>query len=79
MNVMNSAKRIAAAHVAAICHLKSLRRVAIDARGRRNLNSPRARPFKSASGLWVLEIQIRHPERPFGAFFEDLLHDADGR
>lgn len=23
--------------------------------------------------LWVLEIQIRHPERPFGAFFEDLL------
>ncbi len=26
-----------------------------------------------ASGLWVLEIQIRHPERPFGAFFEDLL------
>ena len=26
------------------------------------------RPF-----LWVLEIQIRHPEREFGAFFEDLL------
>jgi Xaa-Pro aminopeptidase len=22
---------------------------------------------------WVLEIQIRHPSRPFGAFFEDLL------
>jgi Xaa-Pro aminopeptidase len=22
---------------------------------------------------WVLEIQIRHPELPFGAFFEDLL------
>jgi len=26
-----------------------------------------------ASGLWVLEIQIAHPERPFGAFFEDVL------
>lgn len=24
-------------------------------------------------GLWVLEIQIRHPSRPFGAFHEDLL------
>lgn len=24
-------------------------------------------------GLWVLEIQIRHPEREIGAFFEDLL------
>ncbi len=23
--------------------------------------------------LWVLEIQIRHPTRPFGAFYEDLL------
>ena len=22
---------------------------------------------------WILEIQIRHPERPFGAFYEDLL------
>jgi len=26
-----------------------------------------------AAGLWVLEIQIRHPTRPFGAFYEDLL------
>ncbi|MBN3727005.1 aminopeptidase P family protein [Burkholderia sp. Ac-20379] len=26
-----------------------------------------------ASGLWVLEIQIAHPSRPFGAFYEDLL------
>ena len=26
-----------------------------------------------STGLWVLEIQIRHPERPFGAFIEDLL------
>ncbi|QDK35365.1 MULTISPECIES: M24 family metallopeptidase [Sphingomonadaceae] len=24
-------------------------------------------------GLWILEMQIRHPERPFGAFYEDLL------
>jgi Xaa-Pro aminopeptidase len=26
-----------------------------------------------ASGLWVLEIHLEHPTRPFGAFFEDLL------
>jgi Xaa-Pro aminopeptidase len=26
-----------------------------------------------ADGLWILEIQIAHPTRPFGAFFEDLL------
>lgn len=25
------------------------------------------------AGLWILEIQIAHPTRPFGAFFEDLL------
>ncbi len=29
--------------------------------------------FTPASGLWILEIQIRHPTKPFGAFFEDLL------
>ena len=23
--------------------------------------------------LWILEIQIRHPRKPFGGFFEDLL------
>jgi Xaa-Pro aminopeptidase len=23
--------------------------------------------------LWILEVQIRHPVKPFGAFFEDLL------
>jgi Xaa-Pro aminopeptidase len=23
--------------------------------------------------LWVLEIQVRHPTKPFGGFFEDLL------
>jgi Xaa-Pro aminopeptidase len=27
-------------------------------------------------GLWILEIQIAHPTRPFGAFYEDLLTDA---
>lgn len=25
------------------------------------------------SGRWVLEIQIAHPDKPFGAFYEDLL------
>ena len=25
------------------------------------------------TGLWILEIQIRHPTRSFGAFYEDLL------
>lgn len=27
------------------------------------------------TGLWILEIQIAHPKRPFGAFYEDLLSD----
>lgn len=26
-----------------------------------------------AEGLWILEIQIAHPDQPFGAFHEDLL------
>lgn len=30
-------------------------------------------PFTPSPGLWMLEIQIRHPQRPFSAFFEDLL------
>lgn len=30
-------------------------------------------PERPAAGLWVLEIQIAHPTRPFGAFYEDLL------
>ena len=30
-----------------------------------------------APGLWILEIQIAHPTRPIGAFYEDLLHTAD--
>ena len=25
------------------------------------------------AGVWILEIQIAHPEKPFGAFYEDLL------
>lgn len=25
------------------------------------------------TGLWILEIQLAHPTRPFGAFYEDLL------
>ncbi len=33
--------------------------------------------FRPSSGLWVLEIQIKHPEREFGAFFEDLLIEDD--
>lgn len=28
------------------------------------------------TGLWILEIQLAHPTRPFGAFYEDLLIDA---
>ncbi|MGL6000066.1 MAG: M24 family metallopeptidase [Pseudomonas proteolytica] len=24
-------------------------------------------------GLWILEIQIAHPSKPYGAFYEDLL------
>lgn len=29
--------------------------------------------FAPANAAWVLEIQIRHPARRFGAFYEDLL------
>jgi methionine aminopeptidase len=29
-----------------------------------------------SAGLWILEIQIAHPTRPFGAFYEDLLIEA---
>lgn len=32
--------------------------------------------YAPSAGLWVLEIQIRHPERPLGAFYEDLLIDS---
>ena len=30
--------------------------------------------FTPSPNKWILEIQIRHPTRPFGAFFEDLLN-----
>lgn len=29
--------------------------------------------FTPASGIWILEIQIRHPSKSFGAFYEDVL------
>lgn len=29
--------------------------------------------FAPSPGLWVLEIQLRHPTKPIGAFYEDLL------
>jgi Xaa-Pro aminopeptidase len=29
---------------------------------------------KPEANLWILEIQIRHPTRAFGAFYEDLLN-----
>jgi Xaa-Pro aminopeptidase len=32
-----------------------------------------AADFVPSTGLWVLEIQIRHPQRDMGAFYEDLL------
>lgn len=35
-----------------------------------------AAEFAPSPDLWVLEVQIRHPERPFGAFFEDLLLES---
>jgi Xaa-Pro aminopeptidase len=28
---------------------------------------------RPVAGVWILEIQIAHPEKPFGAFYEDLL------
>jgi hypothetical protein len=33
--------------------------------------------FRPAPLLWVLEIHIRHPERGFGAFYEDMLLDDE--
>ena len=29
---------------------------------------------RPAANRWILEIQIRHPHKPFGAFYEDLLN-----
>lgn len=34
--------------------------------------------YAPGDGLWVLEIQIRHPDRPFSAFYEDLLLQGCG-
>lgn len=33
-------------------------------------------PYPVSPDLWVLEIQIRHPDLPFGAFYEDLMTRA---
>lgn len=33
--------------------------------------------FRPSDLRWMLEIQIRHPQRDFGAFFEDLLLEDD--
>lgn len=30
-----------------------------------------------SAARWILEIQLAHPSEPFGAFYEDLLDDAD--
>ena len=35
-----------------------------------------AAEFTPSTGLWMLEIQLRHPERPYSAFFEDLLLES---
>jgi Xaa-Pro aminopeptidase len=32
--------------------------------------------IRPAPNLWVLEVQIRHPTKPIGSFFEDLLLTA---
>ncbi len=32
--------------------------------------------FVPSPDLWILEIQLRHRSRPFGAFYEDLLTDT---
>lgn len=33
-------------------------------------------PEYITSGTWILEIQIRHPEKSVGAFYEDLLYST---
>jgi len=30
-------------------------------------------PYPVEPNLWILEVHIRHPEKPYGAFFEDIL------
>lgn len=34
--------------------------------------------FTPSAGLWMLEIQLRHPAKPYSAFFEDLLLEFAG-
>lgn len=34
--------------------------------------------YVPTDGLWVLEVQIRHPDRDFSAFYEDLLLGQPG-
>jgi methionyl aminopeptidase len=29
--------------------------------------------YKPSADVWILEVQIRHPTRNFGAFYEDIL------
>lgn len=33
--------------------------------------------FRPSEAIWVLEIHICHPTKPYGAFFEDLLLDDE--
>jgi hypothetical protein len=33
--------------------------------------------IRSSPNLWVLEVQIKHPTKPFGGFFEELLLTDD--
>ena len=40
----------------------------------RSRGSIEAFPDCPAADRWILEIQIRHPTRPIGAFYEDLLN-----
>lgn len=30
-------------------------------------------PYMPEAGYWILEVQIRHPEKPYGAFYEAVL------
>jgi Xaa-Pro aminopeptidase len=57
-------------------------RLNLDVNGHRLSDFPHQLYFKGAmtdlgfvpqANVWVLEIQIRHPTREFGAFYEDLL------
>jgi methionine aminopeptidase len=30
-------------------------------------------PFTPEPGIWILEVQLRHPTEPYGAFYEAML------